>query len=103
LAPPLLVDASKDGDRYVGINGKERELKPGDMLMRDSLGIISAVLNGPDLRTRLSETTRRALFVTYAPATISPSDVEDHLAQIAEHVRLVDQAAEVVDTIILRA
>jgi DNA/RNA-binding domain of Phe-tRNA-synthetase-like protein len=70
LAPPLLVDCSKAGDRFVGINGQERELKPGDMLMRDGQGIISAVLNGPDQRTRLSEATTRALFVTYAPAGI---------------------------------
>jgi DNA/RNA-binding domain of Phe-tRNA-synthetase-like protein len=46
LAPPLVVDCSKVGDRFVGINGQERELKPGDMLMRDERGIISAVLNG---------------------------------------------------------
>ena len=28
LVPPLLVDCSKAGDRFVGINGQERELKP---------------------------------------------------------------------------
>jgi len=103
LTPPLVVDRSKAGDRFVGINGQERELKPGDMLMRDGQGIISAVLNGPDQRTRLSETTRRALFVTYAPAGIPPADVHSHLAQIAEHVRLVDPRAEVVESLILAA
>jgi DNA/RNA-binding domain of Phe-tRNA-synthetase-like protein len=96
LVPPLVVDCSKTGDRYVGINGQERELKPGDMLMRDGLGIISAVLNGPDQRTRLSESTTSALFVTYAPAGISRAGVHDHLDQIAEYVRLADSQAEVV-------
>jgi hypothetical protein len=33
-------------------------------LMRDGVGIISAVLNGPDLRTRLTESSRGGLFVT---------------------------------------
>jgi DNA/RNA-binding domain of Phe-tRNA-synthetase-like protein len=103
LVPPLLVDCSKAGDRFVGINGQERELKPGDMLMRDGRGIISAVLNGPDQRTRLSETTSRALFVTYAPAGISPADVQGHLDQIIQHVRLVDPLAEVAESLILRA
>ena len=101
LVPPLVVDCSQAGDRFVGINGQERELKPGDMLMRDGLGIISAVLNGPDQRTRLSETTTSALFVTYAPAGVSCADVQRHLQQIAANVRLTDPNAEVVDTVIL--
>jgi hypothetical protein len=69
--------------------------------MRDRLGIISAVLNGPDQRTRLSETTTGALFVTYAPAGISRADVQRHLEQIAANVRLTDPRAEVVDIVIL--
>jgi DNA/RNA-binding domain of Phe-tRNA-synthetase-like protein len=83
---PLVVDASRAGDRFVTIGGQERELKDADMLMRDRVGIISAVLNGPDLRTRLTESTRRALFVTYAPAGIAVDEVRRHLATIAEYV-----------------
>jgi DNA/RNA-binding domain of Phe-tRNA-synthetase-like protein len=100
LVPPLVVDCSRAGDRFVGINGQEREVKPGDMLMRDGLGIISAVLHGPDQRTRFSETTTSALFVTYAPKGIAPADVQRHLEQIAEHVRLTDPDAEVVETVV---
>jgi len=101
LAPPLVIDCSQTGDRFVGINGQERELKPGDMLMRDGLGIISAVLQGPDQRTRLGEMTTSALFVTYAPAGISSADVRRHLDQITANIRLTDASAEVVDTVIL--
>jgi DNA/RNA-binding domain of Phe-tRNA-synthetase-like protein len=101
LAPPLLIDCSQTGDRFVGINGHERELKPGDMLMRDGEGIISAVLHGPDQRTRLSATTTTALFVTYAPAGISSDQVRSHLEQIAANVRLTDPNAEVISTVIV--
>jgi len=101
LAPPLLVDCAQGSDRFVGINGQERELKPGDMLMRDGQGIISAVLNGPDQRTRLSATTRRALFVTYAPAGIARADVQAHFDQLAELVRLADPRAEVAESVML--
>jgi DNA/RNA-binding domain of Phe-tRNA-synthetase-like protein len=103
LVPPLLVDCSKAGDRFVGISGQEREQKTGDMLIRDGRGIISAVLNGPDQRTRLSATTSRALFVTYAPAGISPADVQLHLDHIGEYVRLADPHAQVVESVILPA
>jgi DNA/RNA-binding domain of Phe-tRNA-synthetase-like protein len=101
LAAPLLVDCSQAGDRFVGINGQERELKASDMLMRDGLGIISAVLHGPDQRTRFSETTTSALFVTYAPKGIARADIQRHLEQITANVRLTDPGAEVVDTVIL--
>jgi hypothetical protein len=69
--------------------------------MRDGLGIISAVLHGPDQRTRLSETTTSALFVTYAPAGIARGDVQRHLDQIAANVRLTNPSAEVVASVIL--
>src|SRR5438874_6080209 len=44
---PLVIDCSREGDRFVSINGQEREIRAGDMLIRDQLGIISAVLYGP--------------------------------------------------------
>jgi DNA/RNA-binding domain of Phe-tRNA-synthetase-like protein len=103
LVSPLLVDCSRAGDRFAGINGQERELKPGDMLMRDGRGIISAVLHGPDHRTRLSAATTRALYVTYAPSGISPADVETHLDQIFAYVRLSDPQAHIAGRRILRA
>jgi DNA/RNA-binding domain of Phe-tRNA-synthetase-like protein len=90
---PLVVDASRAGDRFVSIGGQERELKDGDMLMRDGIGIISAVLNGPDLRTRLTESTRRALFVTYAPAGIGADAAQRHLDEIARYVSLASPGA----------
>jgi DNA/RNA-binding domain of Phe-tRNA-synthetase-like protein len=103
LVPPLVVDCSKVGDRFVGINGQAHELKAGDMLMRDGQGIISAVLSGPDQRTRLSATTSRALFVTYAPAGIAPAEVQSHLDQIADYVRLTAPRAEIRESVIISA
>jgi DNA/RNA-binding domain of Phe-tRNA-synthetase-like protein len=103
LVAPLVVDCSRADDRFVGINGQERELKPGDMLMRDGRGIISAVLNGPDQRTRLSAATTRALFVAYGPPGISPADVAAHLDQIVDYVRLSDPHAETALRLVLTA
>jgi DNA/RNA-binding domain of Phe-tRNA-synthetase-like protein len=86
LEPPILLDASHGGERFVGIGGQELVLRAGDMLMRDARGIISAVIYGPDQRTRLNEDTRAALFTTYAPAAIEVDVIEAHLEQIAELV-----------------
>jgi DNA/RNA-binding domain of Phe-tRNA-synthetase-like protein len=88
LEPPIVLDASRAGDRFVGIGGHEHVVRGGDMLMRDGDGIISAVVYGPDQRTRLTEATQSALFTTYAPAGIEPLQVEQHLEQLVQLVRV---------------
>ena len=60
LAPPLLADLTRAGERYLGIAGKPIEVKPGDLSIRDGHGILSTVLYGPDQRTRLGPETRCA-------------------------------------------
>ena len=93
LVPPIVIDASTEGERFVGLGGREHILHAGDMLMRDRDGIISAVIYGPDQRTQLHAGTKRVLFTTYAPADIDPRAVRPHLSKIAELVRLVCPAA----------
>jgi DNA/RNA-binding domain of Phe-tRNA-synthetase-like protein len=63
------------------------------MLIRDQVGIISAVVYGPDQRTRLGPQTRRVLFTTYAPDGIAPDSVTRHLEQLAGLVGLVAPCA----------
>jgi DNA/RNA-binding domain of Phe-tRNA-synthetase-like protein len=90
---PIQIDTSNEGERFVGIGGRQHSLHAGDMLMRDRAGIISAVVYGPDERTRLRPETERVAFTTYAPADIDVGQIHAHLAQIAELVRLVSPAA----------
>jgi DNA/RNA-binding domain of Phe-tRNA-synthetase-like protein len=90
---PVVLDASRGGERFVGIGGQEHLVRGGDMLMHDARGIISAVIYGPDQRTRLNADTRSALFTTYAPAGIETALIEGHLEQIAELVRCVSPEA----------
>jgi DNA/RNA-binding domain of Phe-tRNA-synthetase-like protein len=91
---PARVDMTRDGDRYVAINGAERVLAAGDMMMVDGEGIISSVLQGPDRRTRITLETREVLFAVYAPAGVGESAVRSHLEDIAANVLLVAPQAE---------
>jgi DNA/RNA-binding domain of Phe-tRNA-synthetase-like protein len=95
LQPPVTLDVSQAGEKFVGLGGKEHLLRAGDMLMRDKMGIISAVIYGPDERTRLRDDTRRALFTTYAPPGISGSQVQAHLQELARLIGLFVPEAEV--------
>jgi DNA/RNA-binding domain of Phe-tRNA-synthetase-like protein len=89
LSGELTVDLVAAGDRYMGIGGREIEATPVDMCIRDATGIISSVVYGPDDRTRLVESTRVAVFTTYAPYGISPAAVTKHLEILAAGVRVV--------------
>jgi DNA/RNA-binding domain of Phe-tRNA-synthetase-like protein len=89
VAGELTLDLVAAGDRYVGIGGREIEATPADMCIRDAGGIISSVVQGPDDRTRLVESTRVAIFTTYAPVGIAAETVTRHLETIAAGVRIV--------------
>jgi hypothetical protein len=64
------------------------------MIMRDSAGIISSVVLGPDNRTQITPATTSALFAVYAPPGIVEDTVRAHLEAIARNVRLVSPEAE---------
>jgi DNA/RNA-binding domain of Phe-tRNA-synthetase-like protein len=94
LALPVRVDVTHEDDRYVLMNGSERVLKAGDMMMEDGKGIISSVLHGPDRRTRITRQTREVLFAVYAPGGVGESAVRSHLEDIRATVLLMAPEAE---------
>jgi hypothetical protein len=64
-------------------------------VIRDDEGILSSILYGPDLRTRLTSETRAAIFTTYAPTGILQADLQTHLSDLEANVRLFSPRAEV--------
>lgn len=80
---PLAVDLTVTGDAYTMLSGKERVLRAGDMIVRDTEGIIASVAYGPDDRTRLLPDTDSALFGAWCPVGIAPMIVEAHLEKMA--------------------
>jgi len=76
IQAPVTLDVADGADerhpneRYTLLNGQEKVLKPGDMMMVDRQGVISSVIYGPDRRTQITLATRHAFFAVYAPAGI---------------------------------
>ena len=92
---PIRLDVSAGSERYIMLNGQEQVLKPGDMMIADSQGVISSVIYGPDQRTRITTATRRVLFVVYAPAGIGAEAVRRHLEDIRALIALFAPQATV--------
>lgn len=94
LRPPLRLEVASGGERFDRINGQSVSLKTGDIYLADQESIVGSVLYGPDRRTALSGSTEDLLLVVYAVPGIGPQEVENHLAEIVEFVRLVSPHAE---------
>jgi DNA/RNA-binding domain of Phe-tRNA-synthetase-like protein len=95
VKPPLCLDIGKGDERYIALNGLEVVVKPGDMFIADSTGVISSIIGGPDQRTRITSATQRALFTVYAPPGIGEAAVRKHLRDIQTYVLLIAPQAEV--------
>lgn len=95
LEAPVTIDATHGGEPFRQINGSVRSLKPNDMMMSDSKGIVCTILYGQDARTPISPNTRRALYVAYVPSGVPRATVQQQLDSIRENVLLVAPEAEV--------
>ncbi len=95
LKLPLKLDIAVGNEKYILINGKDQVMKPGDMMVSDTAGIISSIIHGPDLRTRLLPETQKAVFVVYAPSGISKDMIFEHLSDIYSYAQIVFPDAKV--------
>ena len=92
---PLTLDTAKGDETYLLINGKEQCVKAQDMILSDGEGVISSIIYGPDLRTRILPETRKAVFVIYAPAGISSDMITNHLLDIYSYLKMVSSDAQI--------
>jgi DNA/RNA-binding domain of Phe-tRNA-synthetase-like protein len=103
LREPIVIDVSRDGDQMTQMKGPSREIRPGDMIMRDAEGVSCSIIYGQDARSPISPTTSRVLYVAYAPPGIAAEVVERQLQGIEENVRLVSPALVVAQHRLLTA
>lgn len=61
--PPFSIECAEGGEAYIGADGREVVLKPGDISMRDRNGFILSIIYGQDERTRVNEDTRDILYL----------------------------------------
>jgi DNA/RNA-binding domain of Phe-tRNA-synthetase-like protein len=88
LQEPIVIDVSREGDRITQMNGANKSIRVGDMVMRDADGISCSILYGQDHRSPIIPETDHVLYVAYAPSGVPASAVESQLQKIEENVRL---------------
>jgi len=88
LELPLTAEIAAGEETYQQLNGTKKQLKAGDMYIRDLQGILSSVIYGPDQRTQIRPDTVNSLFTTYGPPGITVSQVEAQLEILEGYIRL---------------
>lgn len=95
LSLPISIDTSRDGESMTQMNGTRKEIRAGDMVMRDAAEVSCSILYGQDNRSPITVQTTHVLYVTYAPPGILPEQVKTHLDLIQANIRLFSPASVV--------
>lgn len=89
LELPLTIDIVHPGETFTQMVGASKTLLPGDMAMRDRLGITCTILYGQDDRSPITPATSHALYVVYAPPGVGQAAVATHLETVLSHIHLL--------------
>ena len=95
LAAPLTVDVTTGEEVLQRLNGRQKQVKAGDMMMADAEGPICTILYGQNRRTAVTEATQRVLYVTYAPPGITRAQVAAQHRALLRNVALFAPEAKV--------
>ncbi|MBV7273466.1 hypothetical protein I6U48_11160 [Clostridium sp. PL3] len=83
---PIKLSLGKGNENFIGISEKEQFLTKNDMMLCDSKGIMSSILNGPDSRTQITKDTKNVMFFVYTPGGIGDDIIRNHLYDIKSYV-----------------
>ncbi len=73
------LDLAREEEAFQGVSGKMIRCKEGEIVLRDGMGIVCSLFQGPDFRTRVEPATKNiAVYVFTAPG-IEEESVADGL------------------------
>jgi len=87
LEEPLVIDVAREGDEFTQMSGSTKNIPVGDMLMKDTQGVICSILRGQDNRSPITKATTHALYVSYIPEGVIEEQVRAQLDGVEENVR----------------
>jgi DNA/RNA-binding domain of Phe-tRNA-synthetase-like protein len=84
----ISMDVSRVGDQMTQMNGIQKELRAGDMIMRDEEGICCSILYGQDNRSPITPQSTHTLYISYCPPGVPREALDTQLDRILEYIRL---------------
>jgi DNA/RNA-binding domain of Phe-tRNA-synthetase-like protein len=103
LQGSAFMDVSREGDRMIQMNGAAKDIRAGDMIMKDSDGICCSIIYGQDNRSPISPETTHVLYVAYVPAGVPQENVDAQLSGIEKYIRLFSPSAALEQRRLLKA
>ncbi len=94
LELPLTADLANGNESFIALGGSLKQIKQGDLYIRDRQGIISSVLDGPDQRSQIQLETEQVIYTTYGPPGINRDQILDQLEILESYLRLFSPEAE---------
>jgi len=91
----LTIDAAAEPVSYKSLSGQEQYLVKEDLYLSDEKGILSSILGGPDHRTRITETTKNALYFVYGVEGVADTFIRAHLETIFSYLSKAMQGVEI--------
>jgi DNA/RNA-binding domain of Phe-tRNA-synthetase-like protein len=91
---PLQLKIATGAEIYQSINGKEVSTVEGDLMLFDSVGPLSSILRGPDLKSRITSSTTAVLFSVYAPPGIDEDYIEGSLRKLEKRIRTLSPSSK---------
>jgi len=88
LGIPVTIDAATGQETFTTMNGQQQQTKANDMMMTAVTGVVCTIIYGQDRDTAVTPATQNVLYLTYAPAGITPENVAAHHQALIHNVQL---------------
>jgi DNA/RNA-binding domain of Phe-tRNA-synthetase-like protein len=85
---PLRMDISNGSEDFLTISNKLQDLNKNDLYCAEQKGIISNIVYGPDLNTRIRQDTSEVMHFVYGLPGIEDHEVMKHLNDIKEYTEI---------------
>lgn len=92
---PVKLDVSKGNEEFLTISNKTQQLYANDLFCADQKEIISDIVYGPDLNTRIRQDTVEVMHFVYGLPGIEEKEVMKHLMDIKEYTEIFSPEAEI--------
>lgn len=92
---PVKLDVSKGNEEFLTISNKTQQLYANDLFCADQKEIISDIVYGPDLNTRIRQDTVEVMHFVYGLPGIEEKEVMNHLMDIKEYTEIFSPEAEI--------